>query len=165
MGSAFLMLGIGLLGVALSVWVAVERLPGISAPAQGVIGMVYMFTMFFLGMPVAFALMGTSLVFIASLRGLTAALNLFGTAWFSTCSSYTWAPLMFFLLMGFLCFYSRFGEDLYRTARNWCGHFRGGLGHSQRVRLYRPRRGGGRRLGRLYRHDDHRPARNAAARL
>ncbi|MFQ9867574.1 MAG: hypothetical protein ACLRWP_11750 [Bilophila wadsworthia] len=47
MGSAFLMLGIGLLGVALSVWVAVERLPGISAPAQGVIGMVYMFTMFF----------------------------------------------------------------------------------------------------------------------
>lgn len=89
--------------------------------------MVYMFTMFFLGMPVAFALMGTSLVFIASLRGLTAALNLFGTAWFSTCSSYTWAPLMFFLLMGFLCFYSRFGEDLYRTARNWCGHFRGGL--------------------------------------
>ena len=34
---------------------------------------------------------------------------------------------MFFLLMGFLCFYSRFGEDLYRTARNWCGHFRGGL--------------------------------------
>ena len=127
MGSAFLMLGIGLLGVALSVWVAVERLPGISAPAQGVIGMVYMFTMFFLGMPVAFALMGTSLVFIASLRGLTAALNLFGTAWFSTCSSYTWAPLMFFLLMGFLCFYSRFGEDLYRTARNWCGHFRGGL--------------------------------------
>ena len=34
------MLGIGLLGVALSVWVAVERLPGISAPAQGVIGMV-----------------------------------------------------------------------------------------------------------------------------
>ena len=127
MGSAFLMLGIGLLGVALSVWVAVERLPGISAPAQGVIGMVYMFTMFFLGMPVAFALMGTSLVFIASLRGLTAALNLFGTSWFSTCSSYTWAPLMFFLLMGFLCFYSRFGEDLYRTARNWCGHFRGGL--------------------------------------
>ena len=94
---------------------------------RGVIGMVYMFTMFFLGMPVAFALMGTSLVFIASLRGLTAALNLFGTAWFSTCSSYTWAPLMFFLLMGFLCFYSRFGEDLYRTARNWCGHFRGGL--------------------------------------
>lgn len=45
MGSAFLMLGIGLLGVALSVWVAVERLPGISAPAQGVIAW-YMFTMF-----------------------------------------------------------------------------------------------------------------------
>ena len=35
--------------------------------------------------------------------------------------------LLVFLLMGFLCFYSRFGEDLYLTARNWCGHFRGGL--------------------------------------
>lgn len=125
--SACLMLGIGVLGIVLSVWVAVFRLPGVSAPVQGVIGMTYMFTMFFLGMPVAFALMGASLVFIASLRGLDAALNLFGTAWFSTCSSYTWAPLMFFLLMGFLCFYSRFGEDLYRTARNWCGHMRGGL--------------------------------------
>lgn len=125
--SAFLILGIGLFIVALSIWVAVYRLTGMSAPAQGLLGMAYMFTLFFLGMPVAFALMGTSLVFIASLRGLTAALNLFGTAWFSTCSSYTWAPLMFFLLMGFLCFYSRFGEDLYVTARNWCGHFRGGL--------------------------------------
>ena len=157
MGSAFLMLGIGLLGVALSVWVAVERLPGISAPAQGVIGMVYMFTMFFLGMPVAFALMGTSLVFIASLRGLTAALNLFGTAWFSTCSSYTWAPLMFFLQP-----VRRrpvpHGPQLVRS-------FPRRPRHSQRVCLYRPRRGGGRRLGRLYRHDDHRPARNAAARL
>lgn len=126
-GSACVLMTIAALGVALSIWIAVQRLTGFSAPMQGVIGMVFMFTLFFLGMPVAFALMGTSLVFIASLRGLTAALNLFGTAWFSTCSSYTWAPLMFFLLMGFLCFYSRFGEDLYVTARNWCGHLRGGL--------------------------------------
>lgn len=109
------------------------------APAQGVIGMVYMFTMFFLGMPVAFALMGTSLVFIASLRGLTA-LNLFGTAWFSTCSSYTWAPLMFFLLMGFLCFYSRFGEDLLPHGPQLVRPFPRRSRHSQRVRLHRPRR-------------------------
>ena len=126
-GLAGLLVLIGAAGVALAIYIAVARLTGISAPTQGVLGMAIMFTLFFLGMPVAFALMGTSLIFISSLRGLTAALNLFGTSWFSTCSNYSWAPLMFFLLMGFLCFYSRFGEDLYRTARNWVGHMRGGL--------------------------------------
>lgn len=121
------LLAVGFIAVALAFWISLERLPLLSAPQQGILGMVIMFTLFFMGMPVAFALMGTSFIFISSLRGVTAALNLFGTAWFSTCSNYAWAPLMFFLLMGFLCFYSRFGEDLYMTARNWFGHMRGGL--------------------------------------
>lgn len=124
---AAMLLALGLIAVALAVWISVDRLPSLSAPQQGMLGMVIMFSLFFMGMPVAFALMGTSFIFISSLRGVTAALNLFGTAWFSTCSSYAWAPLMYFLLMGFLCFYSRFGEDLYLTARNWFGHMRGGL--------------------------------------
>lgn len=126
-GMAGLLLVFATVFVLIFVWIATVRLPGLSAPMQGILGMVIMFTLFFMGMPVAFALMGTSLIFISSLRGAPAALDLFGTAWFSTCSSYAWAPLMFFLLMGFLCFYSRFGEDLYLTARNWFGHMKGGL--------------------------------------
>ena len=34
---------------------------------------------------------------------------------------------MFFMLMGYLCFYARFGEDIYNCARKWMGHLRGGL--------------------------------------
>ena len=34
---------------------------------------------------------------------------------------------MFFMLMGYFCYYGELGRDLYSFARNWIGHFRGGL--------------------------------------
>ncbi|MFC1863935.1 TRAP transporter large permease, partial [Thermodesulfobacteriota bacterium] len=42
-------------------------------------------------------------------------------------SNYTWSVMAFFVMMGFFCFFARFGEDLYRTANRWFGHMRGGL--------------------------------------
>lgn len=108
-------------------WLAEHRLPGVSSVTLGVWGMIFMFALFFLGMPVAFALMATAFVFISNMRGPFAAMDIAGNFWFGQVASYDWSPLMFFLLMGYFCFYGKFGEDLYRCARSFMGHLRGGL--------------------------------------
>ena len=108
-------------------WLALHRVTGVSSVTLGVLGMTLMFGLFFLGMPVGFALMSTGFIFIANMRGLPAVLNMSGQFWFSTVASYDWSPIMFFLLMGYFCFHGRFGEDLYRCVRAFMGHCRGGL--------------------------------------
>ncbi|MFQ8734976.1 MAG: TRAP transporter small permease subunit [Bilophila wadsworthia] len=91
MGSAFLMLGIGLLGVALSVWVAVERLPGIMRWRRASSAWCICLPCFSWGCP-----WPSRSWDLARLHRQPAqpdgVLNLFGTAWFSTCSSYTGRP-------------------------------------------------------------------------
>lgn len=124
---AWLAFALGWLAVALGWWLATHRMPGMSSIVIGVVGLVALFGLFFLGMPVAFALMATGLVFIANLRGVSAGLTTLGKSLYATASSYAWSPLMFFMLMGYLCFHARFGEDIYDCARKWLGHVRGGL--------------------------------------
>ena len=80
-----------------------------------------------MGMPVGLALIAASIVFIAQLRGIDAACFVGSRAIFSTAGSYAWSPLMFFMLMGYLCYYGNFGKDIFTCARNWLGHLRGGL--------------------------------------
>lgn len=122
------MAALGSVAAPLLAWLIVSHgLSGVSSITLGFVGIVILFVLFFLGMPVAFALMATGFVFVCLLRGEPAAFGMFGKAWFGTVSNYTWAPLMSFMLMGYVCYHGRFGEDLYRTARNWMGHMRGGL--------------------------------------
>lgn len=124
---AGLALGLALLPVLGACWLATHKIPGASSIIIGVSGLVCLFIMFFLGMPVAFALMATGLIFMGNIRGLNASFTTVGKGLYSTASSYAWSPLMFFMLMGYLCFHARFGEDIYDCARKWLGHFRGGL--------------------------------------
>lgn len=109
------------------IWFAAHRIPGIGSVTLGVIGLIFMFALFFTGMPVAFALMATAFVFLANLRGIRVAMDIGGNFWFGQAANYDWSPLMFFLIMGYFCFYGGFGEDLYRSARAFMGHLRGGL--------------------------------------
>lgn len=126
-GRAALALLLGCLPVLAACWVATTRMPGAGTVLIGVAGLAVLFALFFLGMPVAFALMATGLIFIANLRGLSAGFTTLGKSMYATAGSYAWSPLMFFMLMGYLCFHARFGEDIYGCARNWLGHRRGGL--------------------------------------
>ena len=122
-----LALAAGILCVAAMWYVATHRVPGMSSIKVGVAGLTLLFILFFLGVPVAFALVATGLIFIAQLKGIPASFGTTGKALYATAGSYSWAPLMFFMLMGYLCFYARFGEDIYNCARKWMGHMRGGL--------------------------------------
>lgn len=116
--------GLGLLSVG---WFALHRVPGLTSVALGIMGMVFMFVLFFSGMAVVYSLITAAFVFIANMRSYGAAWDMLGKFWYSTVASYDWSPLMFFLLMGYVCFQGRFGQDLYRAARCWMGHWRGGL--------------------------------------
>lgn len=104
-----------------------HRIMGLNSLTMGMVGIVFLFVLFFLGMPIAFALMASGLLFVCVLKGQTAGVTMLGNSWFNTVSNYTWAPLMSFMLMGYACYYSRFGEDLYRLGTAWIGHRRGGL--------------------------------------
>lgn len=128
-GTIKIVIGIFLAIVPLLVawYFGTHRIMGLNGLHVGIIGIIFLFTLFFLGMPIGFALMATGFLFVCVLRGQTAGINMFGNSWFNTVSNYTWAPLMSFMLMGYACYYSRFGEDLYRLGTAWIGHMRGGL--------------------------------------
>ncbi|MDD5701817.1 MAG: TRAP transporter large permease subunit, partial [Dehalococcoidales bacterium] len=42
-------------------------------------------------------------------------------------ASYGWSVLPFFVMMGYFCFQSKFGEDLFYAAYKWFGHLKGGM--------------------------------------
>lgn len=126
-GRTLLALGLGLAGVALMTWVALTRVPAMQSVSVGLAGLAFLFILFFMGVPVAYALVAAGLVFIAQLKGVPPSFVTTGKALYATAGSYAWSPLMFFMVMGYLCFYGRFGADIYSCARTWLGHLRGGL--------------------------------------
>jgi tripartite ATP-independent transporter DctM subunit len=99
----------------------------IPLPILGIIGLIVMFILFFTGMPIGFALMGIGFIFLGYIRGGSAGFEVLGKTWYDTVASFPWSPIMFFILMGYLCFYSNLGRDLFDTAARFIGHLRGGL--------------------------------------
>jgi len=96
-------------------------------PILGAIGLVAMMILLLSGMPVGFGLMAVGFLFMSSIRGLDAGFDMLGHTWFKTVAHYPWAAAASFIVMGFICLHSGFGEDLFRAAHRWFGHLRGGL--------------------------------------
>lgn len=99
----------------------------LSLPIVGVIGLIFSLLLLLSGMPVAFALIITSLLFISHIRGPDTAFDMVGVSLYRTTGSYLWASVGFFVLMGYFCLFGRLGEDLYLLFYRWIGHMRGGL--------------------------------------
>jgi tripartite ATP-independent transporter DctM subunit len=99
----------------------------ISLPLVGVIGVLVSLILFLSGMPVAYVLILVSFLFISHIRGSMTAFNMIGTEMYRNSGSYSWSVLPFFVTMGFVCLFARFGEDLYMSAFKWIGHIRAGL--------------------------------------
>lgn len=93
----------------------------------GLIGVIVSLILFLMGMPISFALILTSFVFVSHIRGLNIGLDMVGTELYRTTGSYSYSVLPFFVLMGFMCLHARFGEDLYFAAYKWVGHLKGGM--------------------------------------
>ena len=94
----------------------------------GIFGILIMLaTMFFLQIPVAFAMALIGFFGIAYVTSIDAALMMIGTEMWTTFSSYGLTIIPLFIFMGMICFYSDVNTKLYNAAYKWLGSTRGGL--------------------------------------
>lgn len=93
----------------------------------GIIGIVFMLVLFFLGVPIGFSMAITGIVGFAYVVNPSAALKLAGVDVFTNLNSYTFSALPMFVAMGCLAFSAGIGRKAYDTAYILLGRFKGGL--------------------------------------
>ncbi|WP_089717294.1 TRAP transporter large permease [Candidatus Entotheonella palauensis] len=97
-------------------------------PTQiGLVGLVALFVLLALRMPVGLTMMGVGLVGFAALSGWGPALAILGREPFVIASNYELIVIPLFVLMGNFATVSGMSRDLYGAAYAWFGHWRGGL--------------------------------------
>jgi tripartite ATP-independent transporter DctM subunit len=98
-----------------------------SSVDAGLAGIGLLVFLFFIRMPIAFAMFIVGLVGFAYLGGLEPAFNVLAQDIFHQFSSYPLSVIPMFVLMGNFAYASGISQRLYETAYAWVGHFRGGL--------------------------------------
>ena len=94
----------------------------------GIIGILtLLLALFFLGMPVGFAMAVMGFCGFSYVVSFKAALNMVGTDLWFTFSKYGLTVIPLFVFMGYLAFNAGIAERLYNTAYKWVGHWPGGL--------------------------------------
>jgi len=93
----------------------------------GALAFLVLLILLFLGAPVGFALGSIGLIGLGMSGGPQTLLNMAQTLPHSFGSSYSWAVLPLFILMGNLAASSHITRDLFRAATQWFRPFRGGL--------------------------------------
>jgi C4-dicarboxylate transporter DctM subunit len=94
----------------------------------GIIGIiVLLLVLFFLGMPVGFAMAVVGFCGFTYVVSFKAALNMVSTDLWITFSKYGLTVIPLFVFMGYLAFNAGIAERLYRAAYKWVGHWPGGL--------------------------------------
>ncbi|MCJ7594908.1 MAG: TRAP transporter permease, partial [Desulfobacterales bacterium] len=80
-----------------------------------------------LEVPLGFAFITVGVAGVIFTRGLEPALSLLGSSLYSLLSSYTFAAIPLFILMGSFAFSAGIGRDLYISAYKWLGKLPGGI--------------------------------------
>jgi len=80
-----------------------------------------------LEVPLGFAFITVGFAGVMFTRGLGPGLNLLGSSLYSLLSSYTFAAIPLFILMGSFAFTAGIGRDLYTSAYKWLGKLPGGI--------------------------------------
>lgn len=88
---------------------------------------IVMFILMFSGVPIGFTLWIVGTVLIGNIRGFSAAMAQLATLNLQTTTDYSWSVVAYFLLMGFLAFHARFGEDIFRCIQMFLSRVSGGL--------------------------------------
>jgi len=100
----------------------------VSATLIGIIGIVILLAvLFFLGMPVGFAMAIVGFCGFWYTVSFQAAINMVGSDIWATFSKYGLTVVPLFIFLGYLAFNSGIAERLYNAAYKWFGHWRGGL--------------------------------------
>lgn len=93
----------------------------------GTIGFIVLFALLILGVPIGACLGLVGFVGMCVLLPLPAAMIKMAVVPFDLITNYHLAVLPLFLLMANIILEARFGEDLFKVAAKWLGHYRGGL--------------------------------------
>ena len=99
-----------------------------STDAVAVIGFLSLFALMLLRVPVGMAMGLVGVCGFSYLVNGTAALKLVGQTSMRTVTDYTFGVIPMFLLMGAFVSSSGMSRELFRSANNFVGHLRGGLG-------------------------------------
>ena len=99
----------------------------VSNGVLALLGILMMLLLIFAGVPTGFGIMLTGFVMIGHVRGYATAADMLSTNFYTTTSNYTWAVVGFFMLMGSLCYYAKFGDDIFNTVQKYFGRYKGGL--------------------------------------
>ncbi|MBN2062976.1 MAG: TRAP transporter large permease subunit [Deltaproteobacteria bacterium] len=95
-----------------------------------VMGICFFTALLLAGMPIAYTMMLTAIIFISHIRGPVTAFDMVATDVYRSLGSYAFAVLPFFMMMGFFCLHAKFGGDLYDAGYRWIGHLKGGLSYA-----------------------------------
>lgn len=98
-----------------------------SATTAGIIGVVLMLVMLFLGMPLSYTFAFSGVIGISMILGLNGGLTFLSSIPFTSAASYTFVVMPLFMLMGDVAFHGNLTSDAYNCARKFCGHLPGGL--------------------------------------
>ena len=99
-----------------------------SLTLMGIIGIIILLAvLFFLGMPVGFAMAIVGFCGFWYVVSFNAAITMVGADIWSTFSKYGLTVVPLFIFLGYLAFNSGIAERLYNVAYRWFGHWRGGL--------------------------------------
>ncbi len=99
-----------------------------SLAAIGIAGILALLAvLFFLGMPVGFAMALVGFAGFSWVVSPGAAFNMISAVLWDTFSHYGLTVIPLFIFMGQVAFYSGVNEKLYRSAYYWVGHIRGGI--------------------------------------
>ena len=94
----------------------------------GVTGVIILLlVLFFLGMPVGFAMGIVGFCGFCYVISVKAGLNMLGSVLWETFSKYGLTVIPLFIFMGQIAFYSGVNEKLYSAAYKWVGQIRGGI--------------------------------------
>jgi len=100
----------------------------LSLTLVGILGiLLLLFVLFFLGMPVGFAMAIVGFSGFSYVVSFKAALNMVGNDIWATFSKYGLTVVPLFIFLGYIAFNSGIAERLYNAAYKWFGHWRGGL--------------------------------------
>jgi tripartite ATP-independent transporter DctM subunit len=93
----------------------------------GIVGFVVMMLLIMLRMPIAIALFLGGTIGFAMLAGIAPVLGLLNEAPYSRVATHSLTVIPLFILMGQFASRGGISQALYRSARAWVGHFRGGI--------------------------------------
>lgn len=93
----------------------------------GLMGIIALFVLMFLNIPIGFVMMLVGTVGYGIIIGPTAAFGKLGTDLFNNAHNYGLSVIPMFTLMGMLLGHTGLGKDLFQGFNAWMGHIRGGL--------------------------------------